>query len=266
MWGFSNTDALEKVQLKFCKLLLGLKSSTNSAMIYGELGLYPLNIDIKIRMISYWARILHGKDNKLSCLLYKLMLNLSDENNEISKWITFVQNILNECGLTFIWMQQNFPSEQWLKITIKTILQDQYKQTWYSNVFHSPKSINYRIYKTEHVFEKYLHILNKKDLYTFCKFRTMNHKLPIEAGRWQNIPSEDRLCILCNENMIGDEYHYIMQCKYFDNERKEYIDRKYLINCNTEKFKLIMNQTQKSKLRKLCTLIRIINKKVNSLF
>ena len=66
--------------------------------------------------------------------------------------------------------------------------------------------------------------------------------------------------------MIGDEYHYIMQCKVFANERKEYIDRKFLTNCNTEKFKAVMNQTKKSKLRKLCTLIRIINKKVNSLY
>ena len=266
VWGFSNTDALEKVQLKFYKLLLGLKSTTNSSMIYGELGIYPVNLDIKLRMVSYWARILHGKDNKLSSILYKLMMKIRNDNNEISKWMRFIHDILNECGITFIWTQQNFLSEQWLNLTVKTMLQDQYKQTWCSNVFHSPKTINYRIYKTEHCFEKYLHILNKKDLYILCKFRTMNHKLPVEAGRWQNIPREERFCILCNENMIGDEYHYIMQCKVFANERKEYIDRKFLTNCNTEKFKAVMNQTQKSKLGKLCTLIRIINKKVNSLY
>jgi hypothetical protein len=40
IWGFSkNIQCLEKVQLRFCKLLLKLKTSTPSYMIYGELGL-----------------------------------------------------------------------------------------------------------------------------------------------------------------------------------------------------------------------------------
>ena len=56
MRGFSNNDIIEKVHLKFCKLLLHLKSSTPSYMIYGELGRYPLEIDIKSRIISFWAK------------------------------------------------------------------------------------------------------------------------------------------------------------------------------------------------------------------
>ena len=29
VWGFSNTDVIERVQLRFCKLLLGLKNTTS---------------------------------------------------------------------------------------------------------------------------------------------------------------------------------------------------------------------------------------------
>jgi hypothetical protein len=35
-------------------------------MIYGELGLFPIEIDVKLRMISYWARLLTGKETKVS--------------------------------------------------------------------------------------------------------------------------------------------------------------------------------------------------------
>ena len=67
IWGFSkNIDCLEKIQLSFCKLLLRLKSSTPNYMIYGELGRFPIEIDIKIRMVSFWARLLLGKETKLS--------------------------------------------------------------------------------------------------------------------------------------------------------------------------------------------------------
>ena len=46
IWGFSNFTLLERVQLKFCKLLLNLKKSTRNFMVYGESGICPLIIDI----------------------------------------------------------------------------------------------------------------------------------------------------------------------------------------------------------------------------
>ena len=57
IWGFGNNDVLEKVYLKLCKMNLNLKTSTPNYMIYGELG-YPVEIDIKIRIISFWAKII----------------------------------------------------------------------------------------------------------------------------------------------------------------------------------------------------------------
>jgi hypothetical protein len=76
IWGFSkNIQCLEKVQLRFCKLLLKLKTSTPSYMIYGELGLFPIEIDVKLRMISYWARLLTGKETKFSYLSFKIFIH-----------------------------------------------------------------------------------------------------------------------------------------------------------------------------------------------
>ena len=41
IWGHENLQVLERVQLKFFKYLLKLKSSTASAFVYGELGRFP---------------------------------------------------------------------------------------------------------------------------------------------------------------------------------------------------------------------------------
>jgi hypothetical protein len=49
--GMGNNDILERVHLKFCKLLFNLKTSTPSYMIYGELERYPIEIDVKVRII-----------------------------------------------------------------------------------------------------------------------------------------------------------------------------------------------------------------------
>ena len=91
IWGFSkNIQCLEKVQLRFCKLLLKLKTSTPSYMIYGELGLFPIEIDVKLRMISYWARLLTGKETKLSYLSYKILYNLFIDENFDFSWTHFL--------------------------------------------------------------------------------------------------------------------------------------------------------------------------------
>jgi hypothetical protein len=58
------------------------------------------------------------------------------------------------------------------------------------------------------------------------KFRTSNLHLPIETGRWYNIPREERICHLCKET-IGDEYHFLLVCK---NENTITLRNKYLPN------------------------------------
>jgi hypothetical protein len=56
VWGFSDNYVIEKIHLKIYKLILHLKQSTPNVMIYGELGRFPLYIDIKTRVISYWLK------------------------------------------------------------------------------------------------------------------------------------------------------------------------------------------------------------------
>ena len=85
-------------------------------------------------------------------------------------------------------------------------------------------AINYRIFKDTFGFEDYFNILDENDFLIFCKFRTANHRLPIECGRWQNLERENRKCNLCNSD-IGDEFHYILKCPFLENENKKMILR-----------------------------------------
>ena len=55
------------------------------------------------------------------------------------------------------------------------------------------------------------------------KFRTTNHHLPVETGRWQNKkkpkPLGERFCTLCNNCQIGDEFNCILECNTIQNIR-----------------------------------------------
>ncbi len=44
------------------------------------------------------------------------------------------------------------------------------------------------------------------------KLSTANHHFLIETGRWNTTAENERICILCNENRIGNEKHYLLHC------------------------------------------------------
>ena len=65
-------DIIDKFQLKFCKMLLGLKMSTPSLLIYDELGITPLHLNIQNRILNSWPRNISGKQGQISVMLHKL--------------------------------------------------------------------------------------------------------------------------------------------------------------------------------------------------
>ena len=76
------------------------------------------------------------------------------------------------------------------------------------------------MYKSQHKFENYLTFLPVKLMKHFINFRLCNNKLPIDTGRWQKIDHDLRKCNLCNDDDLGDEFHYIYRCSFFDEERR----------------------------------------------
>ena len=57
IYGPESVETLERIQRKFLKYILNLKTSTPSFMVYGETGM-PLNIDINSRLISFWTKLI----------------------------------------------------------------------------------------------------------------------------------------------------------------------------------------------------------------
>ena len=59
------------------------------------------------------------------------------------------------------------------------------------------------------MFENYLTDFHDALKYIVCKFRTGNHKLPIETGRYTRIQRNERIC---NSGQLGDKFNFYMEC------------------------------------------------------
>ena len=76
VWGSEKCDILERLQLIFFKYVLSVNKFTSSMMVYGELGAIPLEVDIKSRMLTFWARLCSGEKHKISNTIYSLLYTL----------------------------------------------------------------------------------------------------------------------------------------------------------------------------------------------
>ena len=118
----------------------------------------------------------------------------------------------------------------------------------------------YKDFERSTSIQKYFNILPKNLWIPFCKFRTSNHRLPVEFNSWDNFfkPRSDRLCAICSLNDIGDEYHYVMICPAFKELREIYIPKYYKNRPSVHKFIQIMSSDKRKVLFKLAIFIREI--------
>lgn len=149
-----------------------------------------------------------------------------------------------------------------IKYNNKQRLQDQFIQKWANDIDNSSKGQIYKIYKENFGFEKYFSILTKKFWKPLIKFRTSNHRLPIETGRWYGIPLNDRSCTLCNIGKLADEFHFILECKSLSNLRKQFLPTRYCHKPNTLKFRELFTTSNIKTLKKLSTFILNIQDQV----
>ena len=71
-------------------------------MIYGELGIIPVYITIKLRMACFWNKPIQNT-NKLSGTMYKVMFHLSNTKNFEFTCLNYVKSIFDDAGLSYIW-------------------------------------------------------------------------------------------------------------------------------------------------------------------
>ena len=211
----------EKVHLKMCRYILGVKPKTAITAIQGETGRFPLHLHITINIMKY----LHHLSNSNSDLLKQALLcnhQLVQQNRPC--WLSWAQAITHEAGLNLDIIKQ--PFGKWLPLA-KKALKRRHANNWklklqtdQNNTNHGNKLRTYRKFKTCFQQEPYLNILTDKDLRKhYARLRTSSHTLHIETGRFIKTPPELRLCQLCESGEIEDETHFLTTCSLYKSER-----------------------------------------------
>jgi len=73
----------------------------------------------------------------------------------------------------------------------------------------------YNIIKKEYCLENYLSLTSNPNIRRLItKLRISDHNLRIETGRREkDMPQEKRICLICNNNQVENEMHFLLACK-----------------------------------------------------
>ena len=269
---------LEKLHTRFCKYILGVRSKSSNDGSRGELGSLPMLYFVLINMIKYWCHLVKAIDRSNSILYdaFKMSEMMAKEGKD--SWVGCIGEIFNYLDLGFLFNNPEKFKISYIMNKIKFHLRSKFINIWKTNLFSDHgKRLNsgnklrtYRTFKNTFVFEPYLLIGNREQKQLFSKLRISDHSLEIEKGRYLGQEVKDRICKIC-KNEIEDEFHLLIRCKNYDEDRRKYFEKLKKEYKNFEqisdenKFIWLMSSEDKLVLMSLYKLLFDIYKKRNSI-
>ena len=115
---------------------------------------------------------------------------------------------------------------------------------------------NYTVFKETLECEEYLINLDFKYINNLCKFRCRSRHLPVNNSRFIELTQADLKCTLCKSGEVGDEYHYLCVCSYFNAERTKFLGNGMILNPVT--YKHLLNSRNASTLKQIAKFIGLI--------
>lgn len=230
IWGLNHFHLIEKIHLFACKRFLHVYPKTPNAMVYGELGRYPLFIDSCVNSVRYWFKL----QNMNMCRLPKQafimqknkMFMYTNEKYKNKNWAFLVKKCFDDHGFSEVWLNGGVGNErEFLKI-LRLRMIDCYKQNWYSKLNSSERFLKYSSFKSLLQPERYLFDLQvPKFRNLIVKFRLGLIELKVN-NRYENT---NQTCSFCSQ--IEDEDHFVLHCPKYDDLRKKFIEKYYDESC-----------------------------------
>lgn len=241
---------IEKLNIQFCKFILGVSKKASNLAVMGELGRYPFYIDVIITMLKYWSH-LHTIDASQDRLLSQaLKENYLMFNNNQSCWLQCIYLILKELNLVNIFYNPLSLKNKTLR-DIKQKLKQRFDRHWLADINNNKskssdinsgnKLRTYATFKCQFSCESYLNVLKFRERQALSKFRTSAHKLEIERGRYTvpKTPVCNRICKQCNTGLVEDEEHFLLECPRYR------LGRNTLFNLIQNKNFMLLSMQQK---------------------
>ena len=154
--------------------------------------------------------------------------------------------------MQYAWLEQSVGNVNIFLSLIRQRLTDNFIQNWNSRINESTRALCYKNISS-FSFKAYLDTVTvRKFRVALSRLRTSSHLLEVETGRWARPvrkPLNERLCTFCG--VLEDEYHFILECTVYNEERAKFMKKRFWKRPNMIKFIELLTTENKSIMQKL---------------
>ena len=193
---------------------MSVHKQTPTLAINGDSGWLSMKYKHYLNIFKCYNHLLMVSSDQLTRQAVESDLHHITNNN----WCSLVER-----NLQILNKEENLQNHETIEInTARKALECINNEEFQQKILDKPKLRLYKLFKRNIETEKYLTAnLSRYERSLIGKLRTGTLPLAIYTGRFRKILLEDRLCILCNSNLIGDEKHFICVCKFYDDLRQK---------------------------------------------
>jgi len=212
----------EKLNTSFAKFVLGVHKKAQNTAVRGELGRYPIAIDIITATQNYLRHIENSGEGSLLNEALRVTKNITSSKKS---WGYLSKNLIDHIKAS----SDLDCSTVLSKVHIKQITRSNYVNFWKNKITNERKMRTYNTFKSDFAYEDYLDMSNQKHCRALARLRISAHRLQIERGRYTTplTPAEHRLCKKCALTEIEDEFHLLMKCTNYTTLRQIFFMKVY---------------------------------------
>ena len=221
IWGFKWHKCLEDIQNNAIRFYLWVGKNFPIASLVGDMGWIPAECRHIYNVIKWWIKINSHSNGRISKCILAWSMDLA--NKGLKNWCWEVNKLLVCLQLPSVFSnQEHYTANSYTLNRVKIALINMADCKWH-NLLNKPPSNSetggklrhYRMFKIEPSPAGYvLAPLGSGQRWALASLRSGCLPLAVETGRHRipKVPLEQRVCKICNNNSIEDEYHFIMEC------------------------------------------------------
>ena len=206
------------VQNRAMRYFLGVHRLTPILAVQGEIGWSTSFCRHQLNMLRLWNHILTMEEERIT----KKVFYLDRAQPNQSNWTSHIKTLMDSLDMTQHYLNLRTCD---LKVADDK-LHHQSSVHWLQNIQNTSKLRTYCLFKTQYTAEKYVELdLPKNVRSVMAMFRCGILPLRIETGRYKCEPFEDRICVLCDQNEIETEKHFLLHCPLYNRLRNDFFNK-----------------------------------------
>ena len=147
----------------------------------------------------------------------------------MKNWVSDVKSIFDDFGFSEVFINPTFDLKEFVPL-LKERMIDCFKQEWFAKISNSTMLTLYKHVKSNFKSEEYLDKLPLLSRSYICKLglQPIPFRFRLEGFSRNNIPRNERLCQICQNGEIEDEFHFSLVCPKYEHLRRKYLDKYFL--------------------------------------